>query len=84
MVTTHEYANSPQATFSLGEHGYDNELPDMRALFLAAGPSLQQGLRVHEFNNVDVYILLAHLLGFSPARNDGNPRTTLPMLSVPQ
>ncbi|MEO8672280.1 MAG: ectonucleotide pyrophosphatase/phosphodiesterase [Tahibacter sp.] len=84
MITTHEYANGPKATFSLGEHGYDNELPDMRALFVAAGPSLRQGLRVAEFNNVDVYTLLARLLGLSPANNDGDPRTTLPMLSTPE
>jgi hypothetical protein len=29
------------------------------------------GLRVPEFDNVDVYPLLAHLLGIEPEPNDG-------------
>lgn len=58
-----------------GEHGYDNDLPEMRALFVASGPSFRHGARVPEFDNVDVYPLLAHLLHIRPAPNDGNPKT---------
>jgi len=32
------------------------------------------------FENVDVYPLLARLLGIEPAPNDGNPETLLPVL----
>ena len=55
----------------LGEHGYDNASPDMHALFLARGPDFRRGATIGEFPNVDVYDLLAHLLGVSPEPNDG-------------
>ncbi len=58
--------------FSYGEHGYDNYHPDMRALFIAHGPAFQKGVAVPPFDNVDVYPLLAHLLGIKPEPNDGN------------
>lgn len=58
-----------------GSHGYDNALPSMRAVFVASGPSFQQGLVIDGFDNVDVYPLLAHLLQVPAAPNDGNPET---------
>ena len=70
IVTTHDAA-AKRKHFSLGEHGYDNDDPKMRALFVAHGPAFKAGLRVPEFNNVDVYPLLAHLLAIKPAPNDG-------------
>lgn len=56
----------------LGEHGYDNASSDMRALFLAHGPDFKAGTTISEFPNVDVYDLLARLLGIVPAPNDGS------------
>lgn len=66
-----------------GEHGYDNELPEMRALFIAHGPAFRRGAKIAEFDNVDVYPLLAHLLGIPAARNDGNAQTLQGMLRRP-
>lgn len=66
--------------FSLGEHGYDIDHPEMRAIFIAEGPAFKQGITVPGFDNVDVYPLLAHLLGIKPEKNDGNPATMIPML----
>ena len=63
-----------------GSHGYDNALPSMRAVFIARGPSFQQGHTLPGFDNVDVYPLLTHLLGIPAAPNDGNPQTLLPAL----
>ncbi len=57
--------------FSYGEHGYDIDDPDMRAIFIAHGPSLQKRVVLAPFDNVDVYPLLAHLLGIEPEPNDG-------------
>lgn len=57
---------------SLGEHGYDNADPRMRALFIAHGPAFRKGVVVPEFPNVDVYPLMAHLLHIRPAANDGD------------
>ncbi|MBA2684469.1 MAG: alkaline phosphatase family protein [Gemmatimonadaceae bacterium] len=55
----------------LGEHGYDNANLDMRALFVAHGPDFKAGTTIDAFPNVDVYSLLARLLGVTPAPNDG-------------
>jgi predicted AlkP superfamily pyrophosphatase or phosphodiesterase len=70
IVTTHDDA-AKRKHFSLGEHGYDNDDPNMRALFVAHGPAFKSGLRVGEIDNVDVYPLLAYLLAIPPAPNDG-------------
>ena len=63
-----------------GAHGYDNVAPDMRALFLARGPNFRPGSTIAEFPNVDVYDLLAHLLGLAPAPNDGTLAPFVPVL----
>lgn len=54
-----------------GAHGYDNAEPDMRALFLAWGPSVRRGATVTTFDNVDVYPLLAKMIGVTPVKADG-------------
>jgi predicted AlkP superfamily pyrophosphatase or phosphodiesterase len=56
----------------LGEHGYDNAAPSMRALFLAHGPGFRRHAVVPEFPNVDVYPLMTRLLGLKPQPNDGD------------
>jgi predicted AlkP superfamily pyrophosphatase or phosphodiesterase len=55
-----------------GNHGYDPAEPDMAALFLAHGPAFRSGVTLPAFDNVDVYPLLAKLLGVKPERNDGH------------
>lgn len=55
-----------------GEHGYDHRHPDMRAPFIAHGPAFRRGAVIPAIDNVDVYPLLAHLLGIPPADNDGD------------
>lgn len=80
LIWTREFVNRPGFFVSKGEHGYDNADPHMRALFIAHGPAFKRGLVVPEFDNVDVYPLLAKLLGIKPAPNDGNPATSNQML----
>jgi predicted AlkP superfamily pyrophosphatase or phosphodiesterase len=63
-----------------GEHGFAPEAPEMRAVFVAAGPSFKRGVALPAFDNVDVYPLLAHLLGIEPAPNDGTLASTRPAL----
>ena len=63
-----------------GEHGFDNLDPAMRAMFVARGPSFRQGITLPPFDNVDIYPLLAHLLGITPAPNDGRIDALLPAL----
>lgn len=64
----------------LGEHGYDNASSGMRALFLAHGPDFKAGATIDAFPNVDVYDLIARLLGLVPAPNDGSIAPFLPVL----
>ncbi|MBD9478252.1 ectonucleotide pyrophosphatase/phosphodiesterase [Pseudoxanthomonas sp. PXM02] len=64
-----------------GSHGYDNAFPSMRAVFVAAGPSFRHGMTLPAFDNVDVYPLLARLLGVTPARNDGSSDVFTPVLT---
>jgi predicted AlkP superfamily pyrophosphatase or phosphodiesterase len=55
-----------------GEHGYDNQDPQMGALFIANGPAFKKGVVVKPFANVDVYPLMANVLGLKPEPNDGS------------
>ena len=80
IIESHE-TERMRTHFSLGEHGYDNDDPAMRALFVAHGPAFKKGLRIREFDNVDVYPLLAHLLAIRPAANDGDYAAVSQMLS---
>ncbi|HEV3411452.1 MAG TPA: ectonucleotide pyrophosphatase/phosphodiesterase [Puia sp.] len=46
-----------------GEHGYDNALPEMGATFYAWGPAFRNGVQIPAFENVNVYPLVAGILG---------------------
>lgn len=70
-VSTQHYLDKKKK-MKLGEHGYDNALPQMQALFLAHGPAFRRGYVQKTFPNVDVYPLMTHLLGITPAANDGH------------
>jgi predicted AlkP superfamily pyrophosphatase or phosphodiesterase len=52
-----------------GEHGFDNALPQMGASFYAWGPAFKQGLRIAPFENVNVYPLIAKILGLTTPEN---------------
>lgn len=54
-----------------GAHGYDNDDPQMLALFAASGPHIT-GDAPGTFDNVDVYPLLARLIGITPLPSDGD------------
>ncbi|MDG2526984.1 ectonucleotide pyrophosphatase/phosphodiesterase [Stenotrophomonas sp. HITSZ_GD] len=66
-----------------GSHGYDPALPSMRAVFIARGPRFATGKTLPPFDNVDVYPLLAGLLGIPAAPNDGDAGTLRPALRAP-
>jgi predicted AlkP superfamily pyrophosphatase or phosphodiesterase len=63
-----------------GSHGYDPALPSMRATFVAHGPAFRKGVVIPAFDNVDVYPLLARLLGIEAQPNDGDIAPLLPAL----
>lgn len=66
-----------------GTHGWDNQAPEMRALFLAAGPAFRPGTPLPDFDNVDVEPLLRRLIGL-PAHEgaiDGTAAVFAPTLT---
>jgi predicted AlkP superfamily pyrophosphatase or phosphodiesterase len=65
-------SKDPADKMLAADHGYDNRAPDMRATFIAAGPDFRTGARIGAFDNVDVYPLLARLLGIAPRPGDAD------------
>jgi alkaline phosphatase D len=66
-------AGTPDQPPIAGMHGYDPvRLPEMKASFFAAGPDILPGKTVAPFENVNLYPWIAHLLGLTPAKNDGS------------
>ncbi|WBX85880.1 ectonucleotide pyrophosphatase/phosphodiesterase [Sphingosinicella microcystinivorans] len=66
-----------------GMHGYDPAEPDMAAVFIAAGPAIASGAALPVFDNVDVYPLLARLVGIAPVPGvDGRAETLAPILKA--
>ncbi|XP_029439982.1 ectonucleotide pyrophosphatase/phosphodiesterase family member 6 isoform X2 [Rhinatrema bivittatum] len=55
-----------------GWHGYDNELMDMRAFFLAYGPNFKTNYKAAPIRSVDVYNLMCHVLEVEPLPNNGS------------
>ncbi|XP_071319630.1 ectonucleotide pyrophosphatase/phosphodiesterase family member 7-like [Trachinotus anak] len=66
--------------YTKGDHGFDNEIMDMKAFFRAVGPDFQKNLMVGPFDMVDLYPLMCHLLGINPEINDGHLHNTKHML----
>ncbi|WP_063670149.1 ectonucleotide pyrophosphatase/phosphodiesterase [Dyella thiooxydans] len=71
-ISTDSYMRRHPQTGTRGEHGYDNADPRMGALFVAHGPAFERGVVHAAFPNVDVYPLMAHLLGLPAQPNDGD------------
>ena len=65
-----------------GGHGYDNRLPSMRAIFIAHGPAFKKGRVVAPFENIQVYNIMARILGLKPAANDGDYRVARQVLRI--
>ncbi len=58
-----------------GQHGYDVQLmPEMKASFYAEGPDIRAGVTVAPFENVNVYPLVAKILGLRTGKIDGKLR----------
>ncbi len=72
-VSTHDFR--PPAQPEIGQHGFDPFSPEMAAIFIANGPAFKKGARLETFDNVDVYPLLARLLGVRPTPGDGRMTT---------
>ncbi|TKR60245.1 hypothetical protein L596_027523 [Steinernema carpocapsae] len=55
-----------------GDHGYDNRLKSMRAIFGAVGPSIKSGITMPPFQNIELYNFFVNLLELeTSAPNNG-------------
>jgi predicted AlkP superfamily pyrophosphatase or phosphodiesterase len=58
----------------LGMHGYDaTRMPEMKAIFFAAGPDIRPGIALEPFENVNVYPLVAKILGLDITNMKSGP-----------
>lgn len=48
-----------------GAHGFDNSLADMQATFYAWGPAFRDHYTIGNFANINIYPMIAHLLGLT-------------------
>lgn len=77
------FVEKPRA-YVKGEHGFDPDEPSMRAVFIANGPAFDRRFRPPEaFPNVNVYDLLARLIGVTPQANDADPAVLDGLLARP-
>ena len=66
------YAHAPTHPGNVGSHGFDpHTMPEMKAIFYAAGPDIKAGVKLPSFDNIDVYPFLANLLGLETPPVDG-------------
>jgi predicted AlkP superfamily pyrophosphatase or phosphodiesterase len=66
-------AGQPDPPPPLGISGLDPRAqPAMKAIFYAAGPDIVAGSTVGQFENVNLYPWLAHMLGLTVPKTDGN------------
>lgn len=71
ILTTHlpKVFNLTKRKTTVGKHGFDNHLIDMGASFLAWGPAFKKGFQIQGFENVNIYPLIAHILGLKYDEN---------------
>jgi predicted AlkP superfamily pyrophosphatase or phosphodiesterase len=72
----------PLAGWHAGSHGYDPALPEMGAMFLAAGRGIPSGVRIGDVPMIDIAPTVAQLLGIEPpAQSIGTP---IPEIAPPK
>jgi hypothetical protein len=63
----------PDKAPEAGMHGFDPMgMPEMKAIFFAAGPDIVPGKTVAPFQNTNLYPWIAHMLGLKTPKNDGS------------
>jgi alkaline phosphatase D len=81
-ITAHDPSlRDPTKTPPVGAHGYDpRTMPSMKAIFYAAGPDIRAGATLAPFENVNIYPLIAKILGLRVGKIDGQLRVLQPIL----
>lgn len=63
-----------------GNHGFDNTLEDMQAIFIAQGPAFKPGSVAKNMRSVDIYRMLCYIFFATPSPNNGTLETTSSIL----
>jgi alkaline phosphatase D len=67
VITATADLNAPEHP-PAGMHGYDVAyMPEMKAIFVASGPDIRAGVALQPFENINVYPLIAKILGLDIA-----------------
>jgi predicted AlkP superfamily pyrophosphatase or phosphodiesterase len=73
------FSNGTKAPY-LGTHGYAYS-DDMAATFIAAGPAFKQGMSIELVNNLDIYPVLAKVMGLTlMSKVDSDGKTLMPAI----
>jgi predicted AlkP superfamily pyrophosphatase or phosphodiesterase len=68
-----------------GAHGFNpRTMPEMKAIFFAAGPDVRPGIQLKPFENVNIYPFIAEILGLTPPVVDGTLEVLRPALKTPR
>ena len=66
-----------------GGHGFNpRTMPEMKAIFFAAGPDVRQGVQLKPFENVNIYPFIAEILGLNAPVVDGTLDVLRPALKT--
>jgi len=76
-ITSRASFEADPSWYSGGNHGFDNAEKDMAALFVARGPKLRKQTKIDPFPNIEVYNLMARILGLKSAPNNGTTDSQL-------
>lgn len=67
----------------MGQHGFNPAITDMHATFYAWGPQFKSGLKTPAFENVNIYPLIAKILGLTYSQKiDGKEKYITPILKL--
>uniref|UniRef100_A0A8C1M088 Ectonucleotide pyrophosphatase/phosphodiesterase family member 3 n=1 Tax=Cyprinus carpio TaxID=7962 RepID=A0A8C1M088_CYPCA len=66
-----------------GNHGYDNDIYSMQALFLSLGPKFHFQTEVEPFSNIELYNLMCDVLEINPYHNNGTHGSLNHLLRMP-
>ena len=76
-------SSSEADTKHRGAHGFNaRTMPEMKAIFFAAGPDVRPGVQLRPFENVNIYPFIAEILGLKAPVVDGRLEVLRPALKT--
>ena len=80
LASETDHTNKPH-----GGHGFNpRTMPEMKAIFFAAGPDVRPGVQLKPFENVNIYPFIAEMLGLKAPPVDGTLDVLRPALKMQQ